>query len=76
MSVYFGLSLCIVDDLTEDPTSGSPQLAQTPEDPTTGRSQPDQLGIPCLLSSTLSRRVSLTKLGRGRREEVRRRKSN
>ena len=54
----------------------NPQFAQTPEDPTTGSPQPAQLGSPCLLSSTLSRRGSLTKLGSAKREGVRRRKSN
>jgi hypothetical protein len=63
-------------EYSEEPTSGAPQLAQTPEDPTTGRPQPARLGAPCLLSSTLSRHGSLTKLGSGKREGVRRRKSN
>ena len=48
---YANILKGIIYDLTEVPTSGAPQLAQTPEDPTTGRPQPDQLGVPCLLSS-------------------------
>jgi hypothetical protein len=59
-----------------DLTPEAPPLAQTPEDPTTGRSQPAQIRILYLPSSTLSRCGSLTNLGRGRREGVRRRKSN
>jgi hypothetical protein len=61
---------------TVDPTLEAPPFAQTPEDPTTGRPQPVQLGISYLLSSTLSRSGNLTNLGIGRREGVRRRKSN
>jgi len=57
-------------------TPEAPPLAQTPEDPTTGRPQPAQIGILYLLSSTLSRRGSLTNLGSGRREGVRRKQSN
>jgi hypothetical protein len=61
---------------TVDPTLEAPPLVQTPEDPTTGSPQSVQLGISYLLSSTLSRSGSLTNLGIGRREGVRRRKSN
>ncbi len=61
---------------TVDLTPEAPPLAQTPEVPTTGRPQFAQIGILYLLSSTLSRCVSLTNLGSGRREGVRRRKSN
>ncbi len=53
---YFKVAYVSTVDLTPE----APPLAQTPEVPTTGRPQSTQIGILYLLSSTLSRCVSLT----------------
>ncbi len=61
--------------------NGRTDLGDTLTRPDTGRSdhgrpQPSQVGSPRLLSSTLSRRGSLIKLGIGKEEGVKRRKSS
>ena len=65
--------LSIVNDLTEDPTTGTLRSVQVTEDPTTVTLQPAQFGEPRLLLSTLSQSDILTKLGNTRRERKRER---
>ena len=59
--------VCIVFDVTEDPTTGALLPVQLTEDPTKGTPQSAQDGGPHLLLSTLSQTVSLTKLENTRR---------
>ena len=53
MNIQIYERVCIVYDLTEDPTTGALQTIQLTEDPTTGTLQTDQLWGPGLLLSTL-----------------------